>query len=146
LLFDFAPRFEELDFAPDDELLLEDVAAFFVVPDVFDFDVDVLPDGDDFAFTALFAELDDLLPELFFDEVLAAPLVLLFVEADFAFELADFDVPDFEADDREVDDFFVDAFFVVGMFSSSSLYISSKVVRELVCNQYAASDQSRYVT
>lgn len=107
-------------------MLLEDVEAFFFVADVFDFDA-VLPDGDDFAFTALFAGLDDLLPELFFDEVLAAPLDLLFVDDDFAFELefADFDVPDFEADDREVDAFFVEAFFVVGMFGSSNLYIQS---------------------
>jgi hypothetical protein len=117
LLFDFVPRFVELDPAPDDELLLEDVEAFFVTPDVFDLDADVLPEGDDFAFTALFPEPDDLLPELFLDEVLAAPPALLFDDVDFAFEpeLVDFDLPDVEADDRDVDDFFVEAFFVVGM-------------------------------
>lgn len=121
---DFVPRLAELDLARADELLRPVVEAFFVVPALVDFDVALLALDDDFNFAPPFVELalavPDLLPvlfladdDLFADELLAAPAVLVFGED---FELDDLDAPDFEPDDLEVDDFEPEAFFVVGIW------------------------------
>lgn len=119
---DLVPRLAELDFARADELLRPDVEALFVVPALVDLEPAFLALDDDFDLALPFDELalavPDLLPvlfldDLFADELLAAPAVLVFVDD---FELDDFDVPDFEPDDREVDDFEPEAFFVVGIW------------------------------
>ncbi len=112
--------------------------AFFALDDDFDFAVPFVE--------LVFAVLDDLPTmlfsaddDLFADELLAVPPVLVFADDDFDFalELDDLDAPDFDPADREVDDFAVGAFFVAGMFNPSDLDLSIDV-RALVCNQYAA--------
>lgn len=130
----FVPRFAGLDLPRTVEPLLPDAEAFFVVPVLVDFDAAFIP-LDDLDFALPFVELalaepDDLPPvlfladdDLFDDELLAPPPVLVLVDEDFDFELEldDFDAPDFAPDDREVDDLVPEDFFVVGIFRSSNL-------------------------